>query len=117
MTDDVTIYHNPRCSKSRAGLKLLQENGIDPNIVKYLENPPSEEELGHILNMLDMEPYDLLRKREQEFKDLNLKEKKDDRETLIKAMVEHPRLIERPIVVRGNKAALGRPTENIEKLL
>jgi len=117
MADDVTIYHNPRCRKSRAGLKLLEDKGIEPNIVKYLENPPSEEELDHILNMLGMEPYDLLRKREQEFKDLNLKEKKDDRKALIKAMAEHPRLIERPIVVKGNKAALGRPTENIEEIL
>ncbi len=117
MAGEVTIYHNPRCRKSRAGLKLLEDKGIEPTIVKYLENPPTEKELDHILDMLDMEPYELLRKREQEFKDLNLKEKKDDRKALIKAMVEHPRLIERPIVVKGNKAALGRPTENIEKIL
>ena len=117
MADEFIIYHNPRCRKSRAGLQLLEENGIEPQIVKYLENPPSKEELDRILNMLEMEPYDLLRKREQEFKDLALKEKKDDRQALIQAMVEHPRLIERPIVVRGDRAALGRPTENIQKLL
>ncbi|MCF7804367.1 MAG: arsenate reductase (glutaredoxin) [Candidatus Marinimicrobia bacterium] len=113
---DYTIYHNPRCSKSREGLKILQEAGIEPEIIKYLDDPPSVNELREILEKLDMDAIDIVRRREQEYKDLNLKEKKDDEEALIRAMAEHPRLIQRPIVVSGDRAALGRPPENIKAL-
>jgi len=114
---DVIIYHNPRCRKSREGLKLLRDQGIEPEIIKYLDNPPSEAELDRLLRLMDMDPYDLIRKREKEFKDLNLKEKKNDRQALIRAMVTHPRLIQRPIVVKGGHAVLGRPAENILDIL
>ncbi|MBS1271470.1 MAG: putative protein YfgD [Candidatus Marinimicrobia bacterium] len=114
---DVVIYHNPRCSKSREGLQILQDTGIEPTIVKYLDNPPSEDELRDILEKLGMDAIDIVRRREQEYKDLNLKEKKDDPDALIKAMAEHPRLIQRPIVVKGEKAALGRPPEDIMAIL
>lgn len=113
----VTIYHNPRCRKSREGLKLLQDHGIEPKIIKYLEDPPSEQELDRLLRLMDMSPYDLLRKQEKEFKELNLKEQKENRQALIHAMVTHPRLIQRPIVVKGDQAVLGRPAENILDIL
>jgi len=115
--NDVIIYHNPRCRKSREGLKLLQDQGIEPKIIKYLETPPSEAELDRLLRMMDMEPYDLVRRREKEFKELHLEEQRDDRQALIHAMVTHPRLIQRPIVVKRDKAVLGRPAENILTIL
>jgi len=114
---EVVIYHNPRCRKSREGLKILQENGIEPTIIKYLETPPSEDEIRDILDKLGMGAIDIVRRGEQEYKDLNLKEKKDDPDALIKAMAKHPRLIQRPIVVKENQAALGRPPEDIKAIL
>ena len=113
---DVTIYHNPRCSKSREGLQILKDAGLEPVIVKYLETPPTVEELENIIDKLEMHPYELIRKNEKEFKKLNLREKKEDRNALIQAMSEHPRLIQRPIVVKGDKAILGRPPENINEI-
>jgi len=115
--EKVIIYHNPRCKKSREGLQLLEDRGIHPKIVKYLEDPPTPAELGEILEKLKMKPYDLLRRNEKEFKELQLKEKKDDRKALLEAMHNHPRLIQRPIVINGEKAALGRPPENILEIL
>jgi len=109
------IYHNPRCSKSRAGLKLIQEAGKDVEIIEYLKTPPTEPELKKLLLMLGMNPLDLIRKNESIFKEqFKGKELSDDE--WIKIMVENPKLIERPIVVDRNKAVLGRPTEKIENL-
>ncbi|MCP4901796.1 MAG: arsenate reductase (glutaredoxin) [bacterium] len=112
-----TIYHNPRCSKSRQGLQLLHDRGIKAEIIEYLKTPPSVEEMDRILKLLGLEPRELMRRKENEYKDLDLADESKDRSELIQAMVENPRLIERPIVVAGDKAALGRPPENILELL
>ncbi len=111
------IYHNPRCSKSRQTLELLQQHQPDAQIVEYLNTPPSRETLEAILRMLDLEPRELMRKNETEYKELGLARAELGREELIEAMLAHPRLIERPIVVHGDKAALGRPPENVLEIL
>lgn len=115
--DTVTIYHNPRCGKSRLTLELLQKRGIEPEIVEYLKTPPSAAELSAILDKLGMEPRALLRKAEPPYRDEGLDDPKLSRAKLIAAMVKHPILIERPIVVRGTKAALGRPPEAVLMIL
>ncbi len=113
----VRIYHNPRCSKSRATLALLEERGIAPDIVRYLDTPPSAEELNDILAMLGRSPRELIRRGESEYKELGLNDPALDDAALVAAMVEHPRLIERPIVVAGGKAAVGRPPESVLGIL
>ena len=113
----VEIYHNPRCSKSRQTLQLLQENGIEPDITEYLKTPPGKAELVDILQMLGMEPRDLMRKKEQEYKEAGLDNPELTRDQLIQAMIDHPRLIERPIVISNGKAALGRPPEQVLDIL
>ncbi|MEC4747980.1 arsenate reductase (glutaredoxin) [Methylomicrobium sp. Wu6] len=113
----VKIYHNPRCSKSRETLQLLRDKGIEPEIVEYLKNPPSAEELDQILQKLGIEPRDLMRKKEKPYDELDLFDKSLDRQTLIRAMVDNPILIERPVVVIGDKAAIGRPPENVLAIL
>ncbi|MBT3605685.1 MAG: arsenate reductase (glutaredoxin) [Candidatus Latescibacteria bacterium] len=115
--NDVIIYHNPRCSKSRATLALLREKGIEPDVVEYLKNPPDENDLARILGMLELEPIELIRNGEVEYTELGLEEKKDDSGELIRQMIAHPILIERPIVVRGNRARIGRPPENVLEIL
>lgn len=117
MTQEVRIYHNPRCSKSRQTLQLLQAHGIEPTVIDYLKTPPDAKELNRILNLLAMEPRDLMRKKEAEYKEAGLDDPALDRETLIQAMIDHPRLIERPIVVAKGKAALGRPPESVVEIL
>ena len=117
----VVMWHNPRCSKSRQTLQLLQERGIEPEIVKYLETPPSAEELKEVINLLGFSSArDLMRRKEKEYKELGLADTSKSEEDLIAAMVEHPRLIERPVVIvedkKGRRAALGRPPENVLKL-
>lgn len=112
-----TIYHNPRCSKSRQTLQILEEQGIEPEIIKYLETPPDAATLDKILKQLKMEPRDLMRKGEEEYKALGLDDEGLSREQLILAMVENPKLIERPIVIHKNKAALGRPPEKVREIL
>lgn len=112
-----TIYHNPRCSKSRQTLALLREHGVEPTVVEYLKTPPSREELDRLLNLLDMAPRDLMRRKEAEYKDLGLADEALTRDQLLRAMHEHPRLIERPIVVHGERAALGRPPEQVLEIL
>ncbi len=112
-----TIYHNPRCSKSRQTLQLLEARGIQPEVVKYLETPPDEATLKSLLDMLGLEPRQLMRQKEAEYKELGLDNPELDRDALIRAMVEHPRLIERPIVVKDGKAALGRPPERVLEIL
>lgn len=117
MSESVTIYHNPRCSKSRGSVALLRDNGIEPTVVEYLENPPDAETLERLLQMLAMEPRDLMRKGEKEYKALGLDDPALDRAALIRAMVENPLLIERPIVVKGERAVIGRPPERLLELL
>ena len=113
----VTIYHNPRCSKSRQTLQLIQEQGIDPVIIKYLETPPSAEEIRIILTKLAIEPRALLRKNEADYKTAGLSDTSLDNDTVINAMVNYPKLIERPIVLANNQAAIGRPPENVLTIL
>ena len=108
----LTIMHNPRCSKSREALKILEENGVNAEIVKYLETPPTKEEIKELLKMLGINARDLMRTKEEIYKELNLKDVEDE-EKLIEAMAEHPRLIERPIVIKDGKAVIGRPPSKI----
>ena len=114
---DVTIYHNPSCSKSRETLALLREQGFEPTVIEYLKTPPSAEELDAILTKLGLEPRDAMRTGEDEYKALGLGDPALTRGELIAAMAANPKLIERPIVVRGGRAALGRPPQNVLKLL
>jgi arsenate reductase len=116
-TMDVVIYHNPRCTKSRQTLALLESRGIQPDVVEYLKNPPSKTRLKEILKLLGMEPRELMRRKEAEYKELGLDDPKLNRDALIAAMVEHPKLIERPIVIANGKAALGRPPEHVLSIL
>lgn len=111
-----TIYHNPRCSKSRQTLALLQEKGDSPEIVEYLNTPPSEAELDRILTMLGIEPEALMRKGEDEYKE-HFKGRDLSRSEAIKLMVQYPKVIERPIVVKDGKAAIGRPPESVLDIL
>ena len=117
MTDEVTIYHNPRCSKSRQTLQIVQDKGIEPVLIEYLKTPPDAPELNRILELLGMEPRDLMRKKESEYKGQGLDDPSLSRDELIAAMVEYPKLIERPIVLAAGKAALGRPPENVLEIL
>lgn len=112
-----TIYHNPRCSKSRQTLQLLQERGIEPDVVLYLETPPDAETLAAIIKKLGITPRQLLRKGEEEYKEANLADASLSDQQLINAMATCPRLIERPIVLNNGKAALGRPPENVLDIL
>ena len=113
----ITIYHNPRCSKSRATLALLEERGLEPRIVRYLETPPSADELKGLLEALGLAPRALLRKGEAEYRELGLDDPDLDDAALIDAMVSHPRLIERPVVVSGAGARIGRPPESVLEIL
>jgi arsenate reductase (glutaredoxin) len=113
----VTIYHNPRCSKSRQALTLLRDEGVEPQIIEYLKTPPDTATLEHLLTMLGLEPRELMRKKEKEFKENDLANPDLSRDALIAAMVAHPKLIERPIVVKDDKAALGRPPEAVLDIL
>ncbi len=112
----IQIFHNPRCSKSRQTLALLEENGVDPEVIEYLTTPPTAAELDTILTKLGKEPLELMRKGEDEFKAL-VKGKDLNREEMIALMVENPKLIERPIVVNADKAAIGRPPEAVLEVL
>jgi arsenate reductase len=112
----IRIYHNPRCSKSRQALALLEENGVTPEVIEYLKTPPTAAELDRILTALGMEPEALMRKGEDAYKQF-VEGKGLDRAGLIALMVAHPILIERPIVVNGARAALGRPPENVLAIL
>jgi len=117
MTGITTIYHNPRCSKSRAAMELLTEKGLEVNVVKYLDETLDKETLSGILDMLGLEPRELMRKAEQEYKDNNLADENLSRNDLVAAMIKFPKLIERPIVVKNGKAAIGRPIQNIIDIL
>jgi len=113
----VTLWHNPRCSKSRGTLDLLRERGIEPVVVDYQKNPPSTSQIAHALDLLGLEPRDLMRKGEAVYAELGLEDRKFTREQLIDAMATHPILIERPLVFANGKAAIGRPPENVLAIL
>jgi arsenate reductase len=113
----VRIYHNSRCSKSRGMLELLQARGIEPDVVNYLDTPPGAEELKTLLRLLGMAPRQLLRTGEAEYRELGLADPAVDDEAIVQAMATHPKLIERPIVVAGGKAAIGRPPEAVLAIL
>jgi len=112
----IVIWHNPRCSKSRAGVKYLEEKGVDFEIVKYLDNPPGTEEIREVLNKMGLSARELMRTKEATYRELKLKEVEDE-DALIAAMAEHPKLIERPVVIHGDKAVIGRPAEAIGAIL
>jgi len=114
--DDVTIWHNPRCSKSRQTLALIEAQGITPTVRRYLDDAPSEGEIRAVLADLGLKPIEAMRTREAEFKAMGLSRDSDD-DTLIRAMAEVPKLIERPIVRAGGKARLGRPPEAVLDIL
>ena len=114
--NEVTIWHNPRCSKSRATLALIQDRGYEPRVRRYLDDAPSEAEIEQVLQMLECEPRDLLRTKQAEYRDLQLADE-NDKAILVRAMVDHPVLIERPIVICGGRAAIGRPPENVLEIL
>ncbi|MES2674679.1 MAG: arsenate reductase (glutaredoxin) [Pseudomonadota bacterium] len=113
----LTLYHNPRCSKSREALALLQAKGLQPDVVLYLENPPTTKVLTELLALLKISARQLLRKNEDAYKELNLANEKLSEIALIKAMVSNPKLIERPIAINGSKAIIGRPPENVLSIL
>ncbi|MCA8994032.1 MAG: arsenate reductase (glutaredoxin) [Planctomycetaceae bacterium] len=113
----VRIYHNPRCSKSRQTLKLIEDSGIQPEVILYLDRPPSTRELEGLLKKLGMAPKELMRKGEDVYKELGLAKKELTKKEAIQLLHEHPKLIERPIVVKGDNAILGRPPENVLGLL
>lgn len=114
---DITLYHNPRCSKSRQALQLLQERGTEPTVVLYLDTPPDRAELAALVRKLGLKrAHDLVRTGEAEYAEAGLSHDSDD-EAVIAAMAEFPRLMERPIAVRGRQAVIGRPPENVLKLI
>lgn len=114
---EVTIYHNPRCSKSRQTLELLKDKGIEPSVIEYLKTPPSAPEIADILAKLGRSPRELMRTKEAEYKEQGLDDSSLDDGALINAMVATPKLIERPIVLAGGKAAIGRPPESVLEIL
>ncbi|WP_426140721.1 arsenate reductase (glutaredoxin) [Pseudomonas sp. DWP3-1-2] len=114
---DLTLYHNPRCSKSRGALELLQARGLSPTILLYLETPPDAVQLRALLAKLGITARQLLRTGEDDYKALNLADKSLSDDDLIAAMIAHPKLIERPILVAGDKAVIGRPPENVLEIL
>ncbi len=114
------IWHNPRCSKSRATLALIEEAGVTPEVRRYLDDPPSAAELDRVLGLLGRQPWELVRRGEAEFKELGMADwgrGDGDRARWIEAMVANPKLIERPVVVDGDRAVVGRPPEDVEALL
>lgn len=114
---ELTLYHNPRCSKSRGALELLEARGLAPTVVRYLETPPSAAELRELLAKLGMNARQLLRTGEEEYQTLGLADTSLSEEQLIEAMATHPRLIERPILIVGDKAVVGRPPEKVLEIL
>jgi arsenate reductase len=113
----VRIYHNPRCSKSRQALQLLQDHDAAPEVVEYLKTPPTADELEGLLDLLGLEPRELMRRKEKEYKESGADDPALTRRQLVELMVRHPKLIERPIVVKDGRAALGRPPEQVLTVL
>ncbi|MGE6659714.1 arsenate reductase (glutaredoxin) [Pseudomonas sp. NPDC077408] len=114
---ELILYHNPRCSKSRIALELLEQRGLSPSVIRYLETPPSAAELKQILAKLGISPRQLLRSGEEEYRTLNLADPTLTDGQIIDAMVAHPKLIERPILVAGDVAVIGRPPEKVLEIL
>ena len=114
---DFKIYHNPRCSKSRQTLSLLEENGISPEIIEYLKTPPNINELTEIIQLLNIAPQALMRKNEEAYKQANMSDPSLSSEQLIQLMVANPKVIERPIVIGKGKAVIGRPPENVLNII
>ena len=112
----ITIWHNPSCSKSREAMSILEANNLQAEVVKYLESTPSVTQIKEILKMLDITPRELMRKKEDIYKELNLQDETDNN-ALIQAMAKNPKLIERPVIIKGNKAIIGRPTDKITEFL
>jgi arsenate reductase len=117
MSKKAIIYHNPRCSKSRATLAVLEEQNESFEIVKYLETPPDAETLRHVLAALKLSPRELMRRNEVEYAENGLADETLTDDQLIQAMIDHPKLIERPIVIKGDKVAIGRPPESVLEIL
>ena len=115
--NEYIIYHNPRCSKSRQTLQLLRDAGIEPTIVEYLKTPLAKDQLRNISQLLGLRPKDFVRKIENDFKDNDLSRFLEDDEKIIEATLSFPKIIERPIVVSGRRAVIGRPPENVQKLI
>lgn len=113
----ITIYHNPRCSKSRQTLQLLNDNGVEPTIVEYLKVGITRDEVNSLLNKLSADPRQIMRLKEAEYKEQNLSDSSVTNEQLIQAIIDTPKLLERPIVVNGEKAAIGRPPENVLEII
>ncbi|MCB1147029.1 MAG: arsenate reductase (glutaredoxin) [Leptospiraceae bacterium] len=117
MISKVVIYYNPRCRKSREALQIIKDRGIEPEIRYYLEEPPTQAELSEILRQIGKKPRDTFRKSEPLYKDLGLKNKDLSDDDLLDYLIQYPILIERPIVVKGQRAVLGRPPEDIKKII
>ena len=117
MSSDVRIFLNPSCTKCRLSMQLLNDNGVNPEVVEYLNQPPSSKELNEILDLLGFEPRELMRQHEAPYAECNLADESLSRDQLIQAMIDNPILIERPIVIKGNKATIGRPPERILDIL
>jgi len=113
----VSIYHNPRCSKSRQTMELIEARNITPTVIEYLKTPPSKTELKHILKLLQLSARDILRKKEAEYTELGLDDPNLNEDQIIDIMIKHPKLIERPIVVTDHSAAIGRPPEKVLEIL
>ena len=117
MTSATRIFHNPRCSKSRQTMQLIESSGFVPEVIEYLKQPPTYDDLAEVLDLLGMEPRELMRIQETPYKENNLDDPGLSREELINAMVENPILIERPIVIHDGKAIIGRPPEKVRDIL
>ena len=117
MSDDVRIFHNPNCSKCRLTMEILNDKGVNTSVVEYLKTPPNSEELTEILDLLGIEPRELMRKHEAPYKENNLDNAELSRDQLIQAMIDNPILIERPIIINGKKATIGRPPEKVFDIL
>ena len=114
---NIKIYHNPRCSKSRKTLQIIRDHGIEPEVIEYLKTPPTESEIKKISNLLGLDPKRFVRTSENDFKENGLSEKISDNEAMFRLMAKFPKVIERPIVVSDDSAIIGRPPENVLKIL
>jgi arsenate reductase len=114
---NIKIYHNPRCSKSRKTLQIIRDHGVEPEVVEYLKTPPTESEIKKISNLLGLDPKRFVRTSENDFKENGLSEKISDNEAMFRLMAKFPKIIERPIVVSDDSAIIGRPPENVLKIL
>ena len=117
MSDKVQIFYNPKCSKCRLTMDILNDKGVQASVVEYLNTPPSSAELNEVLNLLGLEPRELMRQHEAPYKENDLDNPDLSREQLIQAMIDNPILIERPIIIKGNKATIGRPPEKVLDIL